>query len=196
MAPSRSWTGRVFIAASLDGYIARPDGDIEWLINPAPDPNHLRPSDPRTVDDFDQHMARVDCLLMGRRSYEKVISFPEWLYGTKRTFVLSTTLPTGTCSHDSATVEVIPSLDEAAEVFERERIRCVYIDGGEVVQEFLRRGWVDEIILTHVPVLLGSGIPLFGYLSQYVRMTLLAVDVIENGMVSAHYRVLSSPDGV
>jgi dihydrofolate reductase len=92
-------------------------------------------------------------------------------------------------------VEVVPSLDEVGKLFERERIRSVYIDGGEVVQACLRRGWLDEIVLTHAPILLGSGIPLFRYLSRDIRMTLLGVDVIEHGMVSAHYRVVRDGDG-
>ncbi|RJE22874.1 RibD domain protein [Aspergillus sclerotialis] len=172
MSP-RTWTGRVFIATSLDGFIARPDGDISWLTNPPADPVHLPPTLPRTVKVFDQHMARVDCILMGRKTYEKVLSLPQWPYGTKPIFVLSST-----------------SLEEAGEVFERDRIGSVYVDGGEVVQAFLRKSWVDEIILTHAPMLLGQGIPLFGFLEKDIRMSLRAVDVIEDGMVSAEYQVI------
>ncbi|KAF7591999.1 hypothetical protein BBP40_000779 [Aspergillus hancockii] len=152
MSSSRSWIGRVFIATSLDGYIARTDGDINWLTNPPSDPNHQHVSSPRTVDNVDQYMARVDCMLMGRKTYEKCLAFAEWPYPTKRTFVLSTTLSPGMRQRPSVKVEVLPSLDEVADMFERERIRSV--------------------------------------------MTLIGVDVIEDGMVSAHYRVSSSMDGV
>ncbi|KAF9894217.1 hypothetical protein FE257_007719 [Aspergillus nanangensis] len=193
---TRSWTSRVFIATSLDGFIARPDGDIHWLTHP-PNQPHIPSSSPRTVDVFDQHMARVDCILMGRKSYEKGLSCKPWPYGTtKRIFVLSSTvdslaLPPTSPGGEQLSVQLVRSLDEAADVLEREGMRAVYVDGGVVVREFLGRGWIDEMVITVAPVVLGEGIPLWGegMVSRDVRLELLGVDVIEAGMVSMWYRV-------
>lgn len=125
---------------------------------------------------------------MGRKSYEKGLSQPQWPYGSKRTFVLSTTLSAPLRS--DPVVEIVSSLEEAGEVFEREGIKSVYVDGGQVVQAFLRNGWIDEIVLTTAPVLLGKGISLFEDLESDVRLRLVAVDVIEDGMVSVAYHVV------
>ena len=191
--PHRSWKGRVFIATSLDGFIARPDGDILWLTDPSPRPpsqQHVPPTSPdkRTVDSIEQNMQRIECIAMGRKTYEKIASFGEWPY-TKRTFVISSTLAAGGMELPPS-VQVVRSVDEAAEVFERENMKLVYVDGGLVIQEFLRRGWVDEMVVTHAPVLLGRGIPLFGGLEKDVELTLLGVDVIEDGMISTWYQVV------
>lgn len=125
---------------------------------------------------------------MGRKSYEKGLSQPQWSYGSKRTFVLSKTLSAPLRS--DPVVEIVTSLEEANEVFEREGIKSVYVDGGQVVQAFLRNGWIDEVVLTTAPVLLGKGVSLFGELDMDVRLRLGAVDVIEDGMVSVEYRVV------
>ncbi|KAE8152090.1 dihydrofolate reductase-like domain-containing protein [Aspergillus avenaceus] len=191
MSQTRSWTARVFIATSLDGYIAHRDGDIRWLTEPTPDPDHIPPSRERAVDNFDQHMARVDRVVMGRKTYEKVLSLPGWQYGDTKVIVLSRTMRYGVHEHTHGVVEVINDLDDLRETFEREIVRRVYVDGGEVVQTFLQNGWVDEIILTTAPILLGRGIPLFGYLHTSIRLTLLGTDVIDNGMISCRYKVLN-----
>lgn len=103
--------------------------------------------------------------------------------------MLSTTLSAPLRS--DPVVEIVNSLEEAGEIFEREEgIKSVYVDGGQVVQAFLRNGWIDEVVLTTAPVILGKGIPLFGELEEDVRLRLVAVDIIEDGMVSVEYRVV------
>ncbi|EDP48658.1 dihydrofolate reductase family protein [Aspergillus fumigatus A1163] len=192
--PPRTFKTRVFIATSLDGYIARENHDITWLTSPPKNTHHLPPTSPRRVDTIEQHMSRVDCMIMGRRTYDFCISLPEWPYAKKPTFVLSRSMAPGAYKAKDIEVEVVGSLDEAKDVFERERLGCVYVDGGEVVTEFLRRGWVDEMVVTTAPVLLGNGIRLFGGLEEDVRFTLVGVDVIEEGMVSVHYTAVNAKD--
>ncbi|KAE8155524.1 dihydrofolate reductase-like domain-containing protein [Aspergillus tamarii] len=193
--PRRGFKTRVFIATSLDGYIARENNDVTWLTSPPKNTHHLPPTSSRRVDTVEQHISRVDCMIMGRRTYDFCISLPEWPYAKKRTFVLSRSMAPGVYVAKDIEVEVVRSLDEAKDVFERERLGCVYVDGGEVVTEFLRRGWVDEMIVTTAPVLLGNGIRLFGGLEGDVRFTLVGLDAIEEGMVSVHYTAVNAKDG-
>jgi dihydrofolate reductase len=187
MIMERTWTGKVFIATSLDGYIAREDGDIEWLVNPPVDEAH-RPADPAPPKEFlyDGHIATVDQMVMGRGTYEKALTFDSWLYGDYNVIVVSTTRASG----DDDRVTVVSSVDAALVELERRKATGVYVDGGKIVQEFLRRDLIDEITLTHTPVLLGAGLPLFGWLPHDIRLTHLGTIGIEAGMITSRYAVV------
>ncbi|MDU6685424.1 MAG: dihydrofolate reductase family protein [Enterobacteriaceae bacterium] len=176
-------TTHVFIAASLDGYIARKDGDINWL---------LQRDDPTEDHGYAAFIADKDWIVMGRGSYEKVLTFDEWPYD-RPVLVLSrqlTALPVpealkGKVQFSRRTPrEVIDDL--AAQNAHR-----VYIDGGQVIQSFLREGLVADIVITTVPVLLGSGIPLFGSLPHDIDLTLLSSRSFPSGLVQSHYRLTS-----
>ena len=184
---TRSWTGRVFIAASLDGYIACESGDIEWLTNPPPI-DHIQPTAHRTVDTLEQHMARVDCIVMGRGTYEKCRTLDKWPYPGKPIFVLSTRIEIDP-AYAGLDVRVVQKLEDVPDALASIEARTVYVDGGKVIQSFLQQGWIAEVILTQVPILLGEGIPLFGSLRNGVHLRLVATNVIENGMISSHYLV-------
>ncbi len=149
----------VFIATSLDGFIARPDGSIDWLEN-------LPPTDPPEDHGYADFVARVDTLVMGGGTFEKVMTFPQWPYTGLRVIVLSRSLkalPEAFTRkaelHGGSLAELLPKLQAS---------RGVYVDGGQVIQSFLRAGLIDETTVTRVPVLLGSGLPLFGPLPQDV----------------------------
>jgi dihydrofolate reductase len=168
----------VFIASSLDGFIAREDGDINWL-------NRYESN---TGDDygFKKFMDSIDAIVMGRVTYEKALSFPRWLY-TRKVYVLSTTLkeiPAGL--KDKAAllsmnpVEVVKHLSEKG-------LFHLYIDGGKTIQSFLRYDLIDEMIITWVPVLLGSGIPLFGSLNGDIHFSHVKTTPYPNGLVMSHY---------
>jgi dihydrofolate reductase len=202
---TRTWKARVFAATSLDGAIARRDHDVSWLTQPEPNPAHKAPthSAARSTPSTEQHAAEVDFMVMGRRTFEVCIGFPEWPYPAKKLLVLSATSAASACkllNHESGSaitehlqhVRVVASPEEADRILTEEGASLVYVDGGKTVQEFLRRGWVDEMVLTLAPVLLGGdeGRPrLFGDLPADIRFTLCGVDVIENGMVSCYYQV-------
>jgi dihydrofolate reductase len=142
---------------------------------------------------FEQHVADVDFIVMGRKTFDIVMAFAEWPYPERELLVLSTTtqeLPRDAprCSR------VVGSLDEVGRILDEEGAKMVYVDGGHAVREFLRRGWVDEMVLAIAPVLLaGGGRSLFGDvgldLPADMHFALLGVDVIEDGMVSCYYRV-------
>ncbi len=183
---NRTWTGRVFIGVSLDGMIARSDGDIDWLTDPpagrAHVPGHTGPAAPENYDEF---MAATDHIVMGRGTYEKVRTFGEWPYHNKRVVILSTTLPTD----NPVGASVVADVDEACRVLEEQGAVSVYVDGGQVVQAFLRAGLIDDMIISTAPVLIGEGLPLFGSLPSDILLTHLGTSYSGTGMTSSRYAV-------
>lgn len=176
-------TTHVFIAVSLDGYIARQDGDIDWL---------LQRDDPAEDHGYAEFIADKDWIVMGRGSYEKVLTFAEWPYDLP-VLVLSRQL-TDPPVPEALKGKVQFSRRAPKEVIEdlaAQNVHRVYIDGGQLIQSFLREGLVADIVITTVPVLLGSGKPLFGNLLQDVDLTLLSSRSFPSGLVQSHYRVMS-----
>jgi dihydrofolate reductase len=176
----RTWTGKVFIGTSVDGFIARDSGDIDWLTARGEEAGDTG---------YDAFMAGVDHIVMGRGTYEKVLGFGFWPYEGKRVLVLSTTLQAG-----DARVRVVPSVGAACEVLDRDA-RGVYVDGGQVIQAFLREGLVDELTITQVPVLIGTGKPLFGALPRDLDLELVGQHAPGAGLVQVTWRVRHAARG-
>ncbi|MFD7261717.1 dihydrofolate reductase family protein [Streptomyces sp. NPDC059874] len=173
----RAFRTAVTIGVSLDGFIARTDGDIEWLTSYAEE----------EVGDtgYTEFMAGIDTLAMGRNTYEKVLTFGFWPYEGKRVAVLSTTL-----NSDDERITVYRSLDELLAGLTTAGAKSVYVDGGKIVQTFLREGLLDELTVTTAPVLIGSGIPLFGALAgQDVRLALRSTRALGAGFTQATYAI-------
>jgi dihydrofolate reductase len=181
----RSWTGKVFIATSLDGFIARPDGDIDWLTGDRPALDHA-PGDPGLPDDhgYATHMANVDHIVMGRGTYDKVLTFPAWPYGDYRVIVISSTLEAA-----DERVTVARSVDEAVALLDGRESRGVYVDGGQTIQAFLRAGLLDELVVTRIPVLIGQGRALFGPLTADVHLVHEGTVTTDGGFVQSRYRI-------
>ncbi|HEX5016379.1 MAG TPA: dihydrofolate reductase family protein [Actinomycetes bacterium] len=181
----RLWRGIVYIATSADGYIARPDGGIGWLTEPDTSIQHAgEVAGPGIRTAYDDMIARVDALIMGRRTYEKVLTFDEWPYPIP-VIVLSKTLPE--IADDRASV--VRSLAEAVDAANAMDAKGVYVDGGQTIQTFLRADLIDEITVTRAPVLIGSGFPLFGELDQDVKLRLEHVES-QDGYLMARYQVV------
>jgi dihydrofolate reductase len=180
----RRWIGKVFIATSLDGFIARPDGGIDWLEG-NPDAEHV-PGDAGVPEDFGyaDHMADVDHVVMGRGTYEKVLTFDAWPYTDRRVIVIS-----GQLSTADERITVTRSVDETVALLAERGARGVYVDGGATIQAFLRAGLIDTIVLTRIPVLIGDGKPLFGHLPADIRLVHEGTVVAANGYVQSRYRV-------
>ena len=137
---------------------------------------------------YDEFMASVDALVIGRNTFEIVLGFGGWAYGTKPVFVLSTRpLPP---VPEGAVVERM-SGEPAAILAELEArgIGHVYVDGGITIQRFLRAGLIQRLIITRVPVLIGSGIPLFGALPRDVVLEHVATRQYPSGLVQSEYAV-------
>jgi dihydrofolate reductase len=173
----------VFIATSLDGFIARKDGSIDWL---------ERANTLVTAGEdcgYSAFMTSVDALVIGRATFEQVHSFPAWPYGEKPVYVLSSSirnLPSGT--PESVTL-LNATPEEVVRTAGKVGHRRLYIDGGKTVQSFLAAGLISELTITVIPVLLGSGISLFGELSVDVCLKHLATKAYPFGFVQSHYAV-------
>ncbi|MFO1183291.1 MAG: dihydrofolate reductase family protein [Bauldia sp.] len=174
-------TGHVFIAASVDGFIARSDGDIAWLDRYAPG-----------MEDhgYDAFMAGIDGLVMGRGTFEKVLTFGGWPFA-KPVTVLSDTLREKDLRGDLAGKVRVSALAprEAMAKFAADGWRRVYVDGGKVIQSFLREGLIADMTVTRIPVLLGDGIPLFGSLPADVALRHVATRAFPSGLVQSTYAI-------
>lgn len=173
----------VFIATSLDGFIARKDGEIDWL-------EKANATVPAGEDcGYGVFFDSVDALVMGRKTFEKVLSFDQWPYGEKRVLVLSNQikeLP----SHLPKSVSVTSAQPrEIVTKLSQEGAKHLYLDGGSTIQSFLAANLVDELIITTIPVLLGEGIYLFGPIAKDISLKHIKTQVYPNGFVQTHYHV-------
>ncbi len=170
-----------YIAISLDGFIARPDGDVSWL-------------DAYNDDcGFGDFFSSVDCLVMGRKSFEKVLSFDvDWPYGKRHVVVLSRSVVQIPSELENTTEQMAGSPAEVAAILERRGFTHLYVDGGATIRGFLDAGLVDSITLTRVPILLGSGIPLFGGLEREIGLDHITTRSFDGGLVQSEYRVANA----
>jgi dihydrofolate reductase len=167
----------VFVGTSLDGFIARTNGAFDFL--PAGG------GEPHGYDDF---MESVDALVIGRNTYETVLAMGAWPYGGKLVVVLSTR--TLTPAPSGARVEHMsgPPAQIQSQLAAR-GIQHAYVDGGITIQEFLRAGLIQRLIVTRVPVLIGSGIPLFGTVARDIPLKHIATRQYDSGLVQSEYQV-------
>lgn len=178
----------VFIATSLDGFISRTDGSIDWL-------DQANSRVPKGEDcGYGQFMSTVDALVMGRHTFELVKSFGDWPYGQTPVHVLSSRmrslpggLPNTVCLSNEAPSTLVARLSA-------EGMGHLYIDGGLTIQRFLSDALIDEITMTTIPVLIGSGRPLFGPLLEDVRLEHISTRAFDFGFVQSKYRVLKAPN--
>jgi len=173
----------VYIATSLDGFIARRDGAIDWL-------NEANAVVPEGEDcGFMAFMDSVDTLIMGRKTYEQILSFVQWPYGDTPVVVLSHNsieIP----SHLSDTVS--HSTESPAALLKRlaaHGVKHVYVDGGSTIQGFLAESLIDEITITRIPVVIGEGIPLFAPMPRDIKLIHLSTTAYEFGFVQSRYSV-------
>ena len=169
----------VFIGTSVDGFIARLNGDLDFLPAGGGEPHG-----------YAEFMETVDALVIGRNTYEIVLAFETWPYAEKPVFVLSTRAlapaPAGAVvehmSGDPA--EIVSQLETRG-------INHIYVDGGITIQGFLRAGLIQRLIITRVPVLIGEGVSLFGPLPHDVRLEHVATRDYPSGLVQTEYRVVA-----
>ena len=167
----------VFVGTSLDGFIARPNGALDFLDAGGGEPHG-----------YDEFMASVDALVIGRHTFDTVLGFGGWAYGKKPVFVLSThplpPVPAG------AVVERLVG-DPTAIVgqLEARGVRHAYVDGGITIQSFLRAGLIQRLTITRVPVLIGAGIPLFGAIPRDIALRHIGTRHYRSGLVQSEYEV-------
>jgi len=175
----RAMKASVFVGASVDGFIARLNGDLDWL-----------PHDPEPHG-YDEFIASVDTIVMGRKTFEIVLGFGTWPYGKKLVVVLS-----------RQRVDVSPAVARGGLVEQMggsptdivshlaaRGAQHAYVDGGITIQRFLRAGAVNRLIITRVPVLIGEGIPLFGTVPKDIPLRHVATRSYPSGLVQSEYEV-------
>lgn len=170
----------VFIATSLDGFIARPDGRLDWLSIVE-----------REGEDygFKAFFDTVDTVVFGRKTYQTALGFDPWPYAGKRNVVLTRSPRTsrhGESFHDGDLAALVAKL--GAEGSQR-----VYVDGGTVIAQFLAAGLVDDVTVSVIPILLGEGIPLTPRIGKDVRLTLEEHTAFPSGLVRLRYRAAAAP---
>ena len=169
----------VFVGISVDGFLARLDGTFDFL--PAAPEDH----------GYDEFMASVDAMLIGRKTYETALSFGGWAYGRKPVFVLSTN-PLAPAPKEAVLERLSGSPAEVAAALDARGVGHVYLDGGLTIQRFLSAGMVQRLIVTRVPVLIGTGIPLFGPTTRDIKLKHVATRSFASGLVQSEYEVVDS----
>ena len=167
----------VFVGTSLDGFIARANGDLDFLEAGGGEPHG-----------YDEFIATVDALVIGRKTFETVLTFGSWPYGNKPVFVLSTRplapTPPGAMVErmSGAPADIVSQLAARG-------IGHIYVDGGITIQRFLEAGLIHRLIITRVPVLIGGGIPLFGAVARDIPLKHVATRHYASGLVQSEYLV-------
>lgn len=174
-------TASVFVGTSVDGFIARADGRLDWLPAGGGEPHG-----------YDEFIATVDAIVIGRNTFETVLAFDSWPYGGKRVVILSSRpLDLSAAMARGGAVEQMGG--SPAEVVARlaaSGAHHLYVDGGITIQRFLREGLIDRLVITRVPVLIGDGIPLFGALPRDIRLDHVATRHYPSGLVQSEYRIV------
>jgi dihydrofolate reductase len=169
----------VFIGATLDGFIARPNGDLDFLPPGGGEPHG-----------YAEFFASVDALVIGRKTFEIVLAFPEWPYADKPVFVLSSRQLDFSAVRGGVVEQMAGDPVEIVSRLAARGLHQLYIDGGVTIQEFLRAGLIQRLTITRVPVLIGEGVPLFGALPRDIKLHHIATQHYPSGLVKSEYLVL------
>ena len=168
----------VFCGVSIDGFLARPDHALDFLDAGGQEPHG-----------FEEFYASVDVMVIGRRTFEVVLTFGKWFYGKKPVVVLSSR-PVDFSSVKGGVVEQMsgePS--EIVKQLQSRGFKHAYIDGGITIQRFLAAGCIDRLVITRVPVLIGVGIPLFGPLPRDIILRHVTTRCYKGGLVQSQYEI-------
>jgi len=167
-----------FIGTSLDGFIARTNGGLDFLPPGGGEPHG-----------YDEFMATVDALVIGRKTFETVLTFDGWPYGEKPVVVLSGR-PLAPAPPGAAVERMSGAPAEIVSQLAARGIRHVYVDGGITIQRFLQDGLIQRLIVTRVPVLIGTGIPLFGRVPSDIVLRHVGTRQYASGLVQSEYEVI------
>jgi dihydrofolate reductase len=174
----------VFIATSIDGYIAKKDGDIEWLTKFSLPTNENEDKD----CGFSKFFSDIDVLVMGRNTYEIVSNFDTWPYEGKRVVVLSSTLISVVEKAELFKGDIAHLIDK----LHADGFKHIYVDGGATISQFLNMRLIDQMIISIIPVVLGSGIPLFSMINGDKWCRLVSSQPYSNGLVQLRYDLVKN----
>ena len=167
----------VYIGTSLDGFIAKTDGNIDWLTQYANDD---------AIHAYEEFINGIDAIVIGRGTFEKILTFPSWPY-EKKVFVLSNSIKQlpGTLRDKAILLSMTP--EELVSYLSGMGFSSIYVDGGKVIQDFLKKDMIDEMIIAKAPILIGSGIPLFNYIDTDLQFKHIRTEVQYNGLIRSYY---------
>jgi len=171
-------TNYVYIATSLDRFIATSDGSIDWLYE-IPNPS-------QSDYGYAEFMNGIDAIVMGRNTFEKVLSFGEWVYD-KPVFILSNSLTELPSDMVGKAKIVNGEIKNIIKQLNLEGYKHLYIDGGKTIQSFLKEDLIDEMIITLIPILLGDGFPLFDKLDKKLKFKHEKTEIYDNTLVKSYY---------
>ena len=169
----------VYMANSLDGFIAREDGNVDWL-------NNYNEED-KTDYGFDDFISTVDIIVMGRKTFELVAAFDGWFYQDAQIVVLSNSLSEVPEHLEDKVTIYNGEIEDLVEKFDEDF--HIYVDGGSVVTQFLEKDLITDITLTTVPILLGKGIKLFSQISHEIELDLMSSESYTSGLIMSRYVV-------
>jgi dihydrofolate reductase len=167
----------VFVGVSVDGFLARADGALDFLDAGGEEPHG-----------YDEFFASVDALVIGRKTFETVLGFGGWAYGSKPVFVL-TSRPLSPAPPEAMVERVVGTPAAILDTIGTRGLGHVYVDGANTIRQFLAAGLIQRLIVTRVPVLIGSGIPLFGALQEDILLRHVATRTFAGGLVQTEYAV-------
>ena len=164
---------KLFIASSLDGYIAKKDGSVDWL--------------PENVDSgYAPFYSSIDTILMGKKTYEQILTFGKYPYKDKTSYVFTR----NTNKQKDENVEFTSDVKEFVEKLISSSGKDIWLVGGsDIASTFLNHKLVDELILSVIPVVLGKGIPLFNNIKEEIKLELTKTTEYAE-LVELHYKVL------
>ena len=168
----------VFVGISVDGFMARPNGELDFLPAGGGEPHG-----------YDEFLGSVDVLIIGRKTYETVLAFPEWPYGRKRVVVLGSRALDFSAVGGGAVEQMAGPPAEIVSKLAASGARHAAVDGGITIQRFLGSGLIQRLIITRVPVLIGECIPLFGALPRDIKLRHVATEHYASGLVKTEYHV-------
>lgn len=169
----------VYIATSIDGYIATKDGGLDWL-EQVPNPS-------KSDFGYEAFLERIEAIIMGRNTFEKIMTFSPWPY-QKKVFVLSNQLRSIPKTMSAKAELIKGDLKDVVNKLRDRGFKTLYVDGGKTIQSFLKENLIDEIILSKVPIVLGNGVPLFGMQDFSIRFEHLSTQAFAGGLVQSHYK--------
>lgn len=173
-------SNRIYIATSLDGFIADKNGAIDWL--------DMIPMTEEVQSGFTDFMNTIDALVMGRNTFETVKGFgEEWPYN-KKVFIVSNSMNSIPIGYEDKADLIKGTPSDIVEQLHKRGYENLYIDGGKTIQNFLKEDLIDDMIIATIPILLGGGKPLFGELFNPQKFKLIDTKVLSNLMVQTHYR--------
>jgi dihydrofolate reductase len=167
----------VFVGTSVDGFIARPNGALDFLPPGGGEPHG-----------YNEFIATVDAIVIGRKTFETVLAMDEWPYGEKRVVVLSSR-PLDLSKVDGVVEQMSGMPAEIVSRLSDSGANHLYVDGGITIQKFLRAGLVQRLVITRVPVLIGEGIPLFGALPHDIQLRHIATRHYPSELVQSEYEI-------